>query len=100
MRKRNYSKEFQKQLYKLKGQQLVNVLNKIDEILNCPNLNHYKNLRKPLHKFKRVHINNSYVILFFSAMRMLFISVNMSIMIKFTKLRGWICLSLRVFLQL
>ena len=64
MRKRNYSKEFKKQISKLKGKQFVNLLNKIDEILTCKDFNHYKNSRKPLHKYKRVHINNSYVILF------------------------------------
>ena len=49
----------------MKGQQLQNLLNKIDEILECENLNHYKNLTKDLKKYKRVHVNNYYVILFF-----------------------------------
>jgi len=39
--------------------------NKIDEILNSTDLNHYKNLTRDLKKYKRVHVNNSYVILFF-----------------------------------
>jgi len=72
---------FQKQLKKLKGQQLYNTMHKINEILNCENLDHYKNLRNDLKKFKRCskinlflahifekilfHVNNSYIILFF-----------------------------------
>ena len=64
MREKNFSKQFQKQLSKLKGKELINLLHKIDEIVSCPNLNHYKNLKKPLQKFKRVHVNDSYVILF------------------------------------
>ncbi len=37
----------------------------MDEILLSEDLDHYKNLTKSLKRFKRVHINNSYVILFF-----------------------------------
>jgi mRNA-degrading endonuclease RelE of RelBE toxin-antitoxin system len=65
MRRRVYSKVFQKQLSKLKGQQLVNVLKKINEILACDDVSHYKNLRGRLKKYKRVYVNDSYVILFF-----------------------------------
>jgi len=39
------------------------VLNKIDEIINCENINHYKNLRKPLQYLKRVRIS-SFVLVF------------------------------------
>ena len=39
---------FKKNVKKLKGQQLQNLLNKIDEILECENLDHYKNLSKKL----------------------------------------------------
>jgi len=38
-------------------------LNKINEIINCENINHYKNLRKPLRHLKRVHIS-SFVLVF------------------------------------
>lgn len=38
------------------------ILKKIDEISNNPN--HYKNLRVPLQKYKRVHIHSSFVLLF------------------------------------
>jgi len=37
---------------------------KINEILNCEDVNHYKNLRVPLQAYKRVHINKSFVLLF------------------------------------
>ena len=40
------------------------LMNKIEEILNCRDVNHYKNLRKPLHDFKRVHIKSSFVLIF------------------------------------
>ena len=37
---------------------------KIKEIINSSNPEHYKNLRKPLQKFKRVHIKKSFVLVF------------------------------------
>ena len=64
MQKKVFSKQFEKQVLKLKGQELRNLLKKIDEIVLKSNLDHYKNLRKPLQKFKRVHVNTCYVILF------------------------------------
>ena len=36
--------------------------NKINEVIKNPN--HYKNLRKPLQNFKRVHIDKSFVLVF------------------------------------
>lgn len=65
--KRGYkdSHLFKKKLDKLKGQDLFNIMNKIEEILTIDDLNFYKNLKHNLKKFKRVHVNNSYVILFF-----------------------------------
>ena len=65
MRQRKYSNLFKKQLKKIKGKDLQNILNKRDEILKSEDLDHYKNLAKDLKKYKRVHVNNSYVILFF-----------------------------------
>lgn len=65
MRIAKYSQFFKKQLKKIKGKELQNILKKRDEILNSKDLDHYKNLSKDLKKYKRVHINNSYVILFF-----------------------------------
>lgn len=40
------------------------ILKKIDEIINCPDINHYKNLRAPLQRYKRVHVYSSFVLLF------------------------------------
>jgi YafQ family addiction module toxin component len=40
------------------------ILKKIEEIITCKDLDHYKNLRKPLQEFKRVHIKGSFVLLF------------------------------------
>ena len=40
------------------------IMNKIEEILCCDNVDHYKNLRKPLQHFKRVHINSNFVLTF------------------------------------
>jgi len=39
-------------------------LKKIDEIIKCSDLNHYKNLRYGMKEFKRVHVDGSYVLLF------------------------------------
>ncbi|MBI4451388.1 addiction module toxin RelE [Candidatus Woesearchaeota archaeon] len=40
------------------------VLKKIDEIVNSAAIDHYKNLRAPLQKYKRVHVYSSFVLLF------------------------------------
>ena len=40
------------------------LLNKIDEIKNSKFINHYKNLKKPLQKYKRVHITKRFVLIF------------------------------------
>ena len=40
------------------------VMNKIEEIVFCENVNHYKNLRAPMQQFKRVHIKGSFVLIF------------------------------------
>ena len=40
------------------------ILNKIKEIINCENPEHYKNLRNPLQLFKSVHIKKSFVLVF------------------------------------
>ncbi len=65
MRNRVYTRIFRKKLSKVKGKELQNIQSKITEILNLDSLDHYKNLKHTLKKFKRVHVNNSYVILFF-----------------------------------
>ena len=40
------------------------ILEKIEEIINSGNINHYKNLRKPLQYLKRVRIRKSFVLTF------------------------------------
>ncbi|MEK6960699.1 MAG: addiction module toxin RelE [Nanoarchaeota archaeon] len=40
------------------------ILNKIEEIINSEDINHYKNLRAPLQIYKRVHVHSSFVLLF------------------------------------
>lgn len=43
--------------------QFESVFNKINEIVNSRSIEHYKNLRAPLQKYKRAHIG-SFVLLF------------------------------------
>ena len=40
------------------------VMKKVDEILRCDDVDHYKNLRAPLQRFKRVHIDTHFVLTF------------------------------------
>lgn len=54
-------------LYKLssKDPALYNAIrNKVKEIKNGEYLDHYKNLRKPLQEYKRVHITEQFVLIF------------------------------------
>lgn len=37
---------------------------KFMEIISCEDVSHYKNLRKPLQGFKRVHVRGSFVLIF------------------------------------
>ncbi|MBS3115916.1 addiction module toxin RelE [Candidatus Woesearchaeota archaeon] len=67
MRKVELGKTLKKILLKLEKKDNVKysiVLNKFDEIVNCTDIDHCKNLRSPLQEFKRVHINGSFVLLF------------------------------------
>ena len=55
------SKEFDRILAKLekKDKQLYeNLFNKMNEVLNSPDIEHYKNLRYDMKEFKRVHIGH------------------------------------------
>ena len=55
------SKEFDRILAKLqkKDKQLYeNLLNKMSEILNSANIEHYKNLRYDMKEFKRAHVGH------------------------------------------
>ena len=60
------SKEFDRILAKLeqKDKQLYeNLLNKMKEVLNSSDIEHYKNLRYDLKEFKRVHVGH-FVLIF------------------------------------
>ena len=60
------SKELDRILKKLqkKNKQLYeNLFNKMNEVLNNPDIEHYKNLKHNLKEYKRVHIG-SFVLLF------------------------------------
>ena len=52
-----------KKLFKKDRKLYDSVFSKMNEIINCSNLDHYKNLRKPMQHFKRVHIG-SFVLIF------------------------------------
>ena len=51
-------------LYKKHKEAYNALMNKIDEILNCKDIEHYKNLKKPLQYLKRVHVKSSFVLTF------------------------------------
>ena len=51
-----------KKLAKKNPKQLIIIEKKIEEIIENPH--HYKNLRSPLHDWKRVHIDGSFVLVF------------------------------------
>ncbi|MFA5796764.1 MAG: addiction module toxin RelE [Candidatus Woesearchaeota archaeon] len=40
------------------------LMKKIEEILSCKNMMHYKNLRSPMQDFKRVHVRGPFVLTF------------------------------------
>ncbi len=66
---RNYelSDHLKKVLAKLLKKDKVkyeSIFKKVEEILTCEDVEHYKNLRKPLQEFKRVHIDTNFVLTF------------------------------------
>lgn len=66
MRKFFLSKSLERSLKKLKKKDKVLLKRcflKIDEIVNCYNIENYKNLKKPMQEYKRVHIG-SFVLIF------------------------------------
>ena len=40
------------------------IMKKFEEILTCDDIDHYKNLKRPLQDFKRVHVRSSFVLTF------------------------------------
>lgn len=53
-----------KKIFKKDKKRYEIILKKINEIINNSNVEHYKNLKSPLNEFKRVHIDNSFVLIF------------------------------------
>jgi len=51
-------------LYKRDKAAYESLMKKIDEIISCKDIDHYKNLRAPLQDFKRVHIKGPFVMTF------------------------------------
>ncbi len=51
-------------IFKKDNAMYVAIMKKIEEILTCEDVDHYKNLKKPLQDFKRVHIKSSFVLIF------------------------------------
>ena len=67
MRKFSIEDDMKAKLIKLSKRDKVTyeaLIKKIDEILNCENVNHYKNLKKPLQDLKRAHIRGPFVMTF------------------------------------
>ncbi|MEK6916260.1 MAG: addiction module toxin RelE [Nanoarchaeota archaeon] len=67
MRKFSIEESLKKSISKLSKKNKVTydaLMNKMNEILTCQDVNHYKNLKKPLEEYKRVHIKGSFVLLF------------------------------------
>lgn len=52
------------QLAKKDRVQFEKILSKIDEIIVEGDVNHYKNLKRPMQQYKRVHVYSSFVLLF------------------------------------
>ncbi|MFA6462279.1 MAG: addiction module toxin RelE [Candidatus Woesearchaeota archaeon] len=67
MREFQIEEKLEKELTKISKKNPVMheiIFKKMREILDCPDVNHYKNLRSPLQEFKRVHIKGSSVLIF------------------------------------
>ena len=67
MREFSIEDNLKKKLSKLSKKDTImysSVMKKFEEILTCKDINHYKNLKKPLQDFKRVHIKSSFVLIF------------------------------------
>lgn len=59
-----FKKKSREKIAKKNPQQVKRIGIKIKEIICSENIDHYKNLRQPLHKYKRVHIDSSFVLIF------------------------------------
>ncbi|MBI5393564.1 addiction module toxin RelE [Candidatus Woesearchaeota archaeon] len=57
-------KKILEKLYKKDRKRYEIIMQKMQEILTCSDVNHYKNLRSPLQHLKRVHIDSHFVLVF------------------------------------
>jgi len=67
MRKYYFEEKLRKKLqivFKKDSRRYKILMKKIEEIINSNNMEHYKNLRKPLQIFKRVNIDKHFVLIF------------------------------------
>jgi len=67
MRKFSIEDNLRKKLGKLSKKDRVlysAAMKKMDEILSCEDVSHYKNLKSPMQDFKRVHVRGSFVLIF------------------------------------
>ena len=67
MRKYYFEEKLRKKLsivFKKDPSRYKILIKKIEEIITSDNIDHYKNLRKPLQNFKRVHIDAHFVLVF------------------------------------
>ena len=67
MRKYSSEEQFKKKmriLFKKDKKRYMILLKKMEEILSCDDVTHYKNLRAPLQHLKRVHIDSHFVLVF------------------------------------
>jgi mRNA-degrading endonuclease RelE of RelBE toxin-antitoxin system len=67
MRRYAAGKKFRKKLakaYKKDRTRYEAAMSKMDELLTCGDVNHYKNLKSPLQHLKEVHIDSHFVITF------------------------------------
>jgi len=53
-----------KKLFKKDKNRYEATLNKIKEVVNSEDVNHYKNLSHDMNQFKRVHIDSHFVLVF------------------------------------
>jgi YafQ family addiction module toxin component len=67
MRKYSSEEQFKKKmriLFKKDKKRYMILLKKMEELLSCDDVTHYKNLRAPLQHLKRVHIDSHFVLVF------------------------------------
>ena len=57
-------KKILKKLSKKDKATYISLMNKMDEVLTCEDVNHFKNLRTPLQYLKRVHIKGPFILTF------------------------------------